>query len=77
MVLGPAADGGYYLVGLRRSAWAGAADELFHDVPWGTDRVLAATREKIAIRGLQTVFLETLADIDRPEDLALWEQLCR
>ncbi len=74
LVLGPAADGGYYLAGLRHSAWAGAGDELFSDVPWGTERVLAVTRDKIAALGLQTVFLETLADIDRPEDLSLWEQ---
>ncbi len=77
LVLGPAADGGYYLVGLQHSAWAAAADGFFRDVPWGTERVLAVTREKIASLGLQAVFLETLADIDRPEDLTLWEQLCR
>ena len=74
LVLGPAVDGGYYLVGLRHSAWAGAADELFCNVPWGTERVLTATREKIAALGLRAVFLETLADIDRPEDLTIWEQ---
>ncbi len=74
LVLGPAVDGGYYLVGLRHSAWADATDELFRNIPWGTERVLTATREKIAALGLRTLFLETLADIDRPEDLAIWER---
>src|ERR1051326_7332407 len=36
VVLGPAQDGGYYLVGLSRPM-----PELFHSIPWGTDRVLA------------------------------------
>ena len=38
LVLGPATDGGYYLIGLARPA-----PELFAGVPWGTERVLAAT----------------------------------
>ena len=77
LVLGPAADGGYYLIGLRKPAWTVGKDALFDHIPWGSERVLAATREKIVALGLEAVFLETLADIDRPEDLALWEQTCR
>ena len=74
VVLGPAADGGYYLIGMGRPAWERGADELFRRMPWGGDQVLAATRERIDALGLKAVLLETLADIDRPEDLALWEQ---
>ena len=74
LVLGPASDGGYYLIGIRQAAWAEAADVLFTAIPWGSSQVLAATREKIDARGLQAALLETLADIDRPEDLVLWKQ---
>jgi hypothetical protein len=74
LVLGPARDGGYYLIGLQASAWDGVAQELFAGVPWGTGEVLAATRCKIDALGLQAAFLETLDDIDRPADLIRWEQ---
>ncbi len=73
LVLGPANDGGYYLIGIRCSAWADAADVLFDAIPWGSDRVLSATREKVDALGSQVVLLETLDDIDRPEDLVIWE----
>lgn len=64
VVLGPAADGGYVLIGLRRMA-----PELFAGIPWGTDSVLARTRA--ALRGLGRTWAElpTLRDLDRPEDL--------
>ena len=65
-VVGPACDGGYYLLGLRRPS-----PELFVDVPWGTDRVLARTLEAIRAAGRTVLILEPLADIDRPEDLPL------
>lgn len=77
LVLGPANDGGYYLIGIRQAAWDGLADVLFSGVPWGSSRVLAATREKIDALGLKIDLLATLADIDRPEDLVLWERNCR
>ena len=74
MVLGPATDGGYYLIGIRRSAWNRAGKQLFTNVPWGTERVLAVTREKVDMLGLGLTLLETLSDVDRPEDLPLWER---
>ncbi|MDJ0667068.1 MAG: TIGR04282 family arsenosugar biosynthesis glycosyltransferase [Desulfobacterales bacterium] len=74
MVLGPATDGGYYLIGIRRGAWHLAGTQLFDAVPWGTDRVLAVTREKIDTLGLGVVLLEPLSDVDRPEDLPLWQR---
>jgi glycosyltransferase A (GT-A) superfamily protein (DUF2064 family) len=64
-VLGPAADGGYVLIGLRRPAAA-----LFAGMPWGTDAVLAGTRSALASLGWSWVELPTLSDLDRPEDLA-------
>jgi hypothetical protein len=66
LVLGPARDGGYYLIGLKAPQ-----PGLFPpDMPWGTDRVLNKTLEAAARQGLQVALLETLGDIDRPEDLA-------
>lgn len=63
-VLGPATDGGYVLIGLARNDM-----ELFSDIAWGGASVLAATREQL--RKLQWRYseLETLSDIDRPEDV--------
>jgi rSAM/selenodomain-associated transferase 1 len=63
-VLGPAADGGYYLLGLNCSA-----RPLFEGVAWGTDRVLAVTRDRLAGLGWRWKELGARHDIDRPEDL--------
>ncbi|MBS0327002.1 MAG: TIGR04282 family arsenosugar biosynthesis glycosyltransferase [Proteobacteria bacterium] len=65
VVLIPAEDGGYVLLGLRRPVF-----ELFADVPWGTVRVLAITRERLHRAGLTWHELTESWDVDRPEDLA-------
>jgi uncharacterized protein len=70
LVLGAAKDGGYYLIGLRR-----LIPELFTGIAWSTDRVLAQTIAIAQRLGLTVATLETLADIDRPEDLPIWEAL--
>ena len=64
VVVGPAADGGYYLIGLSRRV-----PSLFVDIPWGTGDVLAATLSIAASTGLEAHQLDTLVDIDRPSDL--------
>ena len=68
LVLGPACDGGYYLIGLRHPVV-----ELFNAMPWGTDRVLELTLERARSQGLRTAQLEMLSDVDRPDDLHHWE----
>ena len=65
LVLGPAQDGGYYLIGLRQPA-----PGLFQDRPWGTDQVLTETRQAAERQGLKILFLQSLSDVDRPEDLS-------
>lgn len=60
----PADDGGYLLVGMRRPAWG-----LFRNVPWGTSRVMQATRQRARGLGLRWVELEPAPDVDRPADL--------
>jgi len=66
VVLGPAADGGYYLIGMKRPL-----PELFRDLDWGTERVAEQTRNIIRRSGLTVAELPVLNDIDRPEDLAV------
>jgi rSAM/selenodomain-associated transferase 1 len=64
-VLGPAQDGGYYLLGLREPQ-----PLLFQDIAWSTEVVLAQTVAQAQRLGLTPTYLPTLSDIDTPEDLA-------
>ena len=67
-VLGPAEDGGYVLLALRR-----AEPALFTGIPWGGDQVAAITRDRMTALGWRWEELPTLRDVDRPRDLA-WYQ---
>ena len=69
-VVGPATDGGYYLIGL--SQWV---PELFIDIHWGTETVLAQTQAIAAAQNLPLAYLDPLNDVDYPEDLALWHEV--
>ena len=64
VVLGPADDGGYYLLGLKRPH-AG----LFTDIAWSTELVAAQTRERAAGLGLDLVELAAWYDVDDPAAL--------
>lgn len=64
VALGPALDGGYYLLGLRRPA-----PDLLRGIPWGTGEVLGATLERCARLGLTASLLAPLRDLDTVEDL--------
>lgn len=64
LVIGPAADGGYYLIGMKTYH-----PELFSDINWGTGEVLRQTLAKADRVGLDVAILEELNDIDLPEDL--------
>lgn len=63
-VIGPARDGGYYLLGLTRPV-----DGIFDGIAWSTADVLAATLARFRAAGIDPVRLETLADVDEAEDL--------
>jgi rSAM/selenodomain-associated transferase 1 len=67
IVIGPAPDGGYYLLGMNR-----LYVELFHDIDWGSNRVLEETLAIIRSLGLSTFILPGLLDIDTKEDLYCW-----
>ncbi len=77
LVLGPARDGGYYLIGLRATACDRAASVLFRGMPWGTEEVLVRTLAAAGKADLTRELLPEMADVDRPEDLAVWEEVAR
>lgn len=64
LVLGPALDGGYYLIGMKKPR-----QELFVDIPWSTVEVLSRTLSHAQKSGLRTHLLEPLRDIDTKADL--------
>ncbi|RKZ46735.1 MAG: glycosyltransferase [Candidatus Parabeggiatoa sp. nov. 3] len=67
VVLAPAEDGGYVLIGLQQ-----VIPELFIDIPWGSSQVLALTRARLQDLKLPWHPLPTQWDIDRPEDMERW-----
>jgi rSAM/selenodomain-associated transferase 1 len=69
LILGPSADGGYYLIGLSHYI-----PELFSNINWGTCEVFRQTKKIAQELNLITVNLPILADVDRPEDLQIWEK---
>ncbi|HUT93907.1 MAG TPA: TIGR04283 family arsenosugar biosynthesis glycosyltransferase [Thermoguttaceae bacterium] len=70
VVLGPAGDGGYYLIGLQREV-----PELLTSMPWGTEHVFHETVRRAKELSLSVSCIQTLADVDRPEDLPIWHRL--
>ena len=62
-MLVPAEDGGYVLIGLN---WCDA--RLFSDIDWGTDQVMAATRERLTALNWRWLELASSWDVDRPAD---------
>jgi rSAM/selenodomain-associated transferase 1 len=66
LVLGPATDGGYYLIGMKRKA-----DYLFEGISWSTSEVLSQTLAVATAHGLHFTLLDELSDIDTQED---WER---
>ncbi len=65
VVLGPAHDGGYYLIGMREPQPC-----LFEAIPWSTADVFAVTRQRASEAGLSLGVLPALADVDEPADVA-------
>jgi rSAM/selenodomain-associated transferase 1 len=65
VVLGPAEDGGYYLIGLRKLHRA-----LFEGIPWSTERVFADTLDRAERAGLNLATLPRWRDVDTFADLA-------
>lgn len=71
LALGPAFDGGYYLIGLNKPV-----PELFSDIPWSTDQVLRCTQEKAARLGLAIALIQPWHDVDTRADLDALIEAC-
>jgi hypothetical protein len=69
LVLGPAADGGYYLIGIRPDFSLSKLKRLMQGMQWGTGEVLGSTRKMADCMGLRTGTVSTLRDMDEPGDL--------
>ncbi len=72
LVVAPAEDGGYALIGCRQSL-----PELFTDIEWGGREVLATTLARAATLGLRACRLETVRDVDRLADVEHYPELRR
>ncbi len=70
VVLAPAEDGGYVLMGCNRPQ-----PNLFVDMPWGTSAVLALTRERIRQQNLRCHELATFWDVDTFDDYCRWQKM--
>lgn len=68
VVFGPAADGGYYLVGMH-----GPAPSIFRNIPWGGDSVLEESLAAGRRAGMRIALLGELSDVDMPQDLGAAE----
>jgi rSAM/selenodomain-associated transferase 1 len=66
LVLGPTLDGGYWLIGLRKSE-----PDLFRDIPWSTNAVLGETIKRAKAMGLKVSLMRNLEDIDTVKE---WER---
>lgn len=70
IVVGPAEDGGYYLLGMKKMH-----SSLFSDVPWSTENVLRETLDKASMAGLSVAFTPLLFDVDTESDWERWLKL--
>ncbi len=71
-VLGPAIDGGYYLLGLCRKT-----DAVFQDVQWSTFRVFKETERRMRENGLRHAVMRELSDIDEEKDINIKDIMTR
>ncbi len=71
-VLGPATDGGYYLLGL-----CGETDAVFKDMQWSTSLVFKETERRLRERGLRHSVMRELADIDEEKDISIKDIMTR
>jgi uncharacterized protein len=70
-VLGPAADGGYYLIGFPKDRYL---PQVFEDIPWSTPRVFRRTVERFDASGREVHLLPTWWDMDTVEDLDAFQR---
>ena len=71
-VIGPAQDGGYWLLGLKEPC-----PELFADMAWSTPEVFPETLRRLEAAGISPHLLPELVDIDTGDDLDAWPELLK
>lgn len=64
--IGPANDGGYYLIGFQKKNFA---KSIFENMKWSTDSVFTMTQSRLKIAGHAPIILPSFSDIDTKEDL--------
>ena len=69
VVIGPAMDGGYVLLGLKTFSI-----EIFKNISWSTDKVLSQTKKNLKNLSLEYNELDVMHDLDRPEDLRKYKE---
>ena len=72
VVLGPAMDGGYWLVGLTAAGQRHQRGRLFSGIGWGGSEVLQQTLQQVAAFGWSPQLLRYQCDLDRIDDMAPW-----
>jgi len=72
LVLGPALDGGYGLIGLTAAGFAQQRGRLFSGIPWGGDQVLSCTQAQAKAQAMGLQLLSQQRDLDRITDLEPW-----
>jgi uncharacterized protein len=72
IVIGPAMDGGYYLIGMKFPH-----PEIFRDIPWSTEEVFERTVSRIEEKRLRYELVDTLFDVDRLEDYYKTEEILK
>ena len=72
LVIGPAEDGGYWLLGLSGTMLNPIASWPFCGIPWGTNQVLEKTIQEAKKNGIKPQFLSYQNDLDQYKDLAPW-----
>lgn len=68
-VIGPASDGGYYLIGMRSPGF-----KLFNNIMWSTDQVLAETEKRARQQNITMVHVPTLNDMDDAVEYEVWRE---
>jgi len=74
LVIGPALDGGYWLIGLNRLGFRRAGARLMSGIAWGGPEVLSQTLAQAERLGLQARLLRRQRDLDDRADLAAWSR---
>lgn len=73
LVLGPAKDGGYWLIGIGQPLLRTPQSWPLSGIPWGSNKVLEVTMAAAAAEGLSTSLLPERNDVDHLDDLAPWQ----